>query len=314
MKSIIVYYSGTGNTARIAKAIHRGMKGLMEVCDIARVKEVNPKDLFKYDLIGLGGPIGPTNIPILLNKMPDLRDKMGFAFCTHGAWPHGFFAQVVPAMIQKGLTIIGYNDWYGAEHRLPWALHVHPCEGHPDEIDMKDAEDFGKQIAERARRIYAGETKLIPKLPAGPEADPLWQPDLPHLPGPLENITKEAAVRGELRVNTEKCNYPACRLCLDICPAVKGIDFSVRIPVFKCGNMCLTCEGICPVGAIEVDYKRIFGAAEHRGASGVNHPHVKFLKEAEAKGRFRWLVPFETIYTSLPEYQIAKHPRYTVEK
>ena len=45
MKGIVVYYSGTGNTAKIAKAIHKGMKDVMEVCDIASLKEANPQDL-----------------------------------------------------------------------------------------------------------------------------------------------------------------------------------------------------------------------------------------------------------------------------
>jgi flavodoxin len=38
MKSIIIYFSLTGNTKKIAQAIHKGMNPLVERCDITTVK------------------------------------------------------------------------------------------------------------------------------------------------------------------------------------------------------------------------------------------------------------------------------------
>jgi flavodoxin len=38
MKSIVIYYSWTGNTKQIAEAIYSGMKELSEECDIARLQ------------------------------------------------------------------------------------------------------------------------------------------------------------------------------------------------------------------------------------------------------------------------------------
>ena len=40
--------------------------------------------------------------------------------------------------------------------------------GHPDEIDLREAEEFGREMVERSRRISAGETKLIPAMPDMP--------------------------------------------------------------------------------------------------------------------------------------------------
>ena len=40
MKSIIIYYSLTGNTRKIAKAIYQGVSEVSEKCDIAKMKEV----------------------------------------------------------------------------------------------------------------------------------------------------------------------------------------------------------------------------------------------------------------------------------
>ena len=49
LRAIVVYYSGTGNTAKIAGAIHRGIKSVIP-CDISPVapairKKVEPEDM-----------------------------------------------------------------------------------------------------------------------------------------------------------------------------------------------------------------------------------------------------------------------------
>ncbi|MEM3550808.1 MAG: flavodoxin family protein [Candidatus Bathyarchaeia archaeon] len=52
MRGVVVYFSLSGNTRKIAKAIHRGMKKVLEA-DIAQIKEISPKQLAKYDLVGV---------------------------------------------------------------------------------------------------------------------------------------------------------------------------------------------------------------------------------------------------------------------
>ena len=116
IKSIVIYYTQTGNTKKIADAIYAGMSPETEHGDIRRLKEIDPeKDLINYDLIGLGGPVWGDGVPHILkfiDGMSGLDGKHAFAFCTHGTLPRPFLAAVVPALIQRGLTIIGWNDWY----------------------------------------------------------------------------------------------------------------------------------------------------------------------------------------------------------
>ncbi|MBS4024607.1 MAG: flavodoxin family protein, partial [Clostridia bacterium] len=57
MKCLIIYYSQTGSTKKIASAIHNGMSQLADQCDLMSVKDADPIDLDKYDLIGLGSPV-----------------------------------------------------------------------------------------------------------------------------------------------------------------------------------------------------------------------------------------------------------------
>jgi NAD-dependent dihydropyrimidine dehydrogenase PreA subunit/flavodoxin len=318
MKGIVLYYSATGNTRKIAKAIHQGVKQSLKDSDIATIKEVAPRDLVKYDLIGLGAPLwgsrAPANVHNYLRKLPNLKGKLAFPFCNHGSYPDGFMYWVVPQLQKKGLTIIGWNDWYGGGHQLPYIMTVHPCDGHPDEIDLKEAEAFGREMAERAQRIAAGETSLIPELPK-PEDDMLWRPrELRMGGGPPDMDARKMALK-EMKINMEKCTYPECTLCLQVCP-MDSLDFSVSPPVRKKNCLgCFTCEGICPQGAVEVDWERFFsvGETEQARTSHEDHPFFKALKEAAATGRFRWLIPIEKAYSKTPVSKLRQHPRYTLD-
>ncbi|WP_258359864.1 4Fe-4S dicluster domain-containing protein [Moorella sulfitireducens] len=261
MKGLVVYYSATGSTKKIAKAIWEGMKGVIET-DLASVKEISPQAVAGYDVIGIGAPIWyfrePANVRLFIYNMPSLEGKMCFTFCTHGTAPFGIFYSMVPALQKKGLTIIGWADWYGGVEQVLHAVKPYFTDGHPDEIDLKEAETFGREMAERALRVAAGEKDLIPEIRRGSKAEPTFRP--PHTPG--EEVGSgdsffEPPPRPQRKVNLEKCRYPGCTACMDNC-IVRAIDFSVSPPVFKksCIN-CSLCDRICPEEAIEIDEETI---------------------------------------------------------
>ena len=271
MKGIVVYYSGTGNTKKIARAIQGGMKEATGECDISSVKDIAPGDVANYDVIGIGAPIWyfrePANVRLFIHNMPTMEGKLCFTFCSHGQAPLGIFFSMVPALQKKGLTIIGFNDWYGSVYQVLHAPKPYVTDGHPDAIDLKEAWQFGVEMAGRAGRIRAGETGLIPRLPKGTEntlfkAQPLGVSFPPPLnkgadgaPGrlPPDFDFNNPPNRPERNVDMEKCLYPSCTLCVDICPA-HSIDFSSGTPVVKksCFNEAL-CDHLCPTGAIGVD-------------------------------------------------------------
>ena len=251
MKCIVIYFSQTGNTEKIAKAIHTGVKQIAGHCDIAKIKDVNPKELYEYDLIGLGsavfgGQLG--SMAVFLNNLRFVGGKHAFLFCTHGSIEHGgnFFPSAYRRAEKSGLVIIGTADWYGD----CYLLHMpepYPTAGHPDEIDLKEAENFGREMVVRSWRISAGETDLIPPVP---EAPPM--PDMSSLPESGEVIAS-GKYASMLKFHKEKCLYPECRLCMDNCP-MEGIDLSVKPPVIA--KPCLDCEfcaRLCPTGALDID-------------------------------------------------------------
>ena len=63
MKAIVIYYSVSGNTRKVAQAIQKGMGELADQSDIVAIKGMQGVPgmrmghLLEYDLIGVGSPV-----------------------------------------------------------------------------------------------------------------------------------------------------------------------------------------------------------------------------------------------------------------
>lgn len=296
MKCLIIYFSLTGNTKKITEAIKKGMDSHVEKCDLVKIRDVDVQSFHNYDLIGLGSPVWsgpPVNVRIFLRNLPRFEGKHAFAFSTHGATPERFFPMVCKTLTEKGFTVIGINDWYGSGN-LPISPHPYLTDGHPDEIDIREAEEFGTEMAGLSRRIYEGETNLIPHH----LKDLPWE--RPGAGPPRERPT----------IDMEKCLYPECRLCMDNCP-MGSIDLSVSPPIFAVGNCrpCYFCEMLCPTGAIEVDY----GPPSDYERRRAREDFALNIEKAEAEGKFRRHVPIEEVGFDTPYHTfLTKHPRWVL--
>lgn len=258
LKAVVVYYSATGSTAKVANAIHKGIQSVMQ-CDVAPVKKIKPQDMAKYDVVALGAPIWlhrePANIKIFTNSMPRMEGKYLVLFTTHGTQPFSIFWTMSRNLLKKGMTIIGWNDWYGDATHVLHATQPYITYGHPDGIDLDEAEAFGVEMAERVRKIAAGEKSLIPEIPTpGFDESSLWSahsmdghvmfgglpPTRPGSPDPNETPVIDAL----------KCVYPRCTQCMDNCP-VNAIDISMMspaglvVPSIVIKEACAHCGGLC---------------------------------------------------------------------
>ncbi len=304
MKSLVIYFSQTGNTQRIAQAIQKGINETRTHCDIARIQDVNREDLADYDLIGLGSPVWHRREPLnVLNfveyKLRSLEGKLGFVFCTHGLYPGHFLGRMVPALKLEGIRVIGWKNWFGSvwvpEHPKPYFT-----DGHPDDIDLEEARLFGREMAEKSPGVTAGEIPL-PELPQGQKYHELYPG-----PGSTDRIRafQEKGPSGyretrelidlrsfDFRINPEKCLYPKCTVCIDNCPT-QSINFSVTPAIFrKSCDRCWFCEQICPRGAIEVDWAPVANFVDRN----IVKDWFKAAEEAVARGQLRMLIKPEEI-------------------
>jgi NAD-dependent dihydropyrimidine dehydrogenase PreA subunit len=329
MKCVVIYFSLTGNTGKVARAIQTGVKQITGHCDILPIKEANPRRLYEYDLIGLGSPVmggypgawwmsPPLPVDIFIKNMRFVGGKHIFSFCTHGTQWAEYIPALVPKLKTRGLIVIGWADWYGSSFGPLGEPTPYWTDGHPDEIDLEEAEAFGREMVWRSQRIYAGETSLIPADPGPP---PLRRElsDEVHFPHYATKTPQSFMkfTKFKLNYHKEKCVYPKCRLCMENCP-MDGIDLTVDPPVIgkPCmAHFCQMCDQLCPTGAIEVDEEHIKWQAKGDREAKHFEDRMQAMREREAQGVFRRLMPEDKFGWDTRVYQAyPKHPRYVIGK
>jgi len=289
----------TGNTKKIAAAIQ---KGIGPDCDLVSLEDTDSRNLPGYELIGIGAPaIGYREPPVVtefMKNLPPLKGKYAFTFCTHGTCPCGFVAEMVNALREKGLCVTGWNDWFGGAF-MPYIARPYYTDGHPDQIDINEAEEFGREMLERTLKISGGEPGLMPQLPGKEEYDRLYgtKPLPEELPEDL-NIPLSDWEKLKPAVDPEKCTL--CGKCADHCPnQAITMDEAVSISLKTCGPCHVWfCEQVCPTGAIEIDWEPM----EIREKS----TRIYFAKLAESMMKYQELRRFRILIT--PGEEGTKEP------
>lgn len=315
MKILIIYYSQSGNTRKIAKAIVRGARSAGAVVDVVKLKDASYQMMDDYDMIGIGSPVWKADTPNMhgfIDKMPDQKGKHCFAFNTHGALPYLYFPIVLPNLKNHGLLPIGYRDWYG-NVTMPGMPKPYYTYGHPDAQDVMEAEAFGREMAENSPKIAAGDTSLI--YPDPEMDDKVFQQAMIC----SNMLLCPTNPQGTFIRDASKCLYPKCTKCMDNC-TMGYIDLTKTPQKFgnrgdRCDDCheCSFCLMLCPAGAIDTDPPIL----EHaKGCIGKRHlTFEKMLDDAEKASKFRRLIPVEEVGFNTP-YVIAhpRHPYFVIPK
>ena len=278
MKTLIIYFSQSGFTHKVAEQIRDGVAEVAGHCDLTTLRDVKPEALADYDLVGFGSPVfyynAPFNVRDFLQGLPELPDNQWFVFCTHGSVMGNTLIFMAEALAAKGIRIVGYHDTY-ADGTIPFYPYPTLTTGHPDEREYEEARAFGREIADRSRRIAAGEHDLIPE-PG--EKNPEWTQQAETFS--LEVLSQ---IMPPMSINPEKCIQ--CQECAENCP-VDGIDPMADPPRIQDPCVyCYYCAKICPELAIEADWEKVVPIAPQ------NYKRYReVLEEAAARGEFRWLM------------------------
>ncbi len=307
MKTAIVYYSQTGNTKKIASAIFEGMHKEFETVDLIPVINLKDSDILKtYDIIGIGCPVWcmkePGIIGRLLADLKEVDGKQAFLFCTHATLIGGFFERLIPILQEKGLKVLGWEDWFGGKVN-PTVEGPYYTDGHPDDVDLQEARAFGQEMAVRSIRVANGDKTILPSLPEGDKYVKRY--------GSLEKIAamvttpseKTAHTRAAFRFNRDQCTQ--CGLCQQFCPA-KSINPWDQVPLSEetCEH-CHFCELICPGGAISFTGKLRIDP---------QNPFTKALMadlmENQEFRRYRPKVEFSEVGTVMPSQERLKQYPY----
>ena len=159
MKILVVYYSRTGNTEMLARAIAEGVRKEGIECVLKRANDVKREDFLEADGIIAGSPVYFGSMASELKKVFDefvdireeMEDKIGAAFATSGDKSGGketTLLSIIQAMLIYGMIIVGdpmdATGHYGVS-----------CTGRPSSRDLENARKLGKRVANLVKRLRA---------------------------------------------------------------------------------------------------------------------------------------------------------------
>lgn len=166
MKTLVTYYSESGNTKKLAEAIYEGLEATEN--EIAQISEA--KNFEDYDVIFVGFPVHGSSVPPKTEKclkgIPE--GKMLALFGTHGSLrggPLSISAFYYAITLASNANIIGTFGCRGevnaslleglmnkAEYKF-WALEAQSAAGHPDDADLEDSKQFAKLMVLKAGQL-----------------------------------------------------------------------------------------------------------------------------------------------------------------
>lgn len=243
-KGLIVYFSQTRSTARVAERIAAGLRGAGLEIELCNIREGPPPDVRQYDLLGVGLPVyafsSPFNMTEYVTSLPDLRGVSAFLFLTHGTYPFNAADQIRKALSRKGASDVGFACCRGADLYLPYLKRGYLFSpDHPTARELAEMEAFGGEVAARMK---------------GREHVGAWGDQPSSIIYRAERfLTSQWLVQKIWSrlfwVSKDKCNL--CGICISRCPAGNIILAKNGYPVWghNC-LLCLTCEMECPEEAI----------------------------------------------------------------
>ncbi len=242
MRAIVIYFSQTGNTRRIAEAIYRGLNSQHLPADMIPLSKVKPADLERYDLLGFGHPVffwkPPLNVRRFIDSLPPLEGRKAFVFCTWGTHKSSALSVTAKMLSQRGLQILGTFDARGFDS-YPIYKRMGLGFGHPDEKELAAAREFGADLARKVKTDEATRVALprvifhlLPLLPSD------W--------------LKSSRLFPKVRLSQEACD--GCGECIAFCPVSNIEMFSYPILGDDCLK-CYHCTEACPRTALSATWR-----------------------------------------------------------
>lgn len=154
-KILIIYYSSTGNTKRMAKLVEEGIKQEGLTVETKKVEEVELEELLEADGIIIGSPTYYGSMAALIKELLDksvafhgkLEGKVGAAFSSSaniGGGNETTITDILKAMLIHGMIIQGNSE---GDHYGPVSI------GSPDERVEKQCKTLGQRVARLVKSL-----------------------------------------------------------------------------------------------------------------------------------------------------------------
>jgi NAD-dependent dihydropyrimidine dehydrogenase PreA subunit/flavodoxin len=238
MKTILFYFTGTGNTLAVARdlAAELGDTELIPLADMMGQNEI----VTNAEAVGIAFPVYFLDMPALVREFVQKIRFTGspylFGVATCGERPGGALFNLKSLLEEKGTTLSA-----GFVFVMP--------ENYIGPVDlMGDAPHRQEKYAAAHSRIPAIAATIRTRTQLQPEGTDLA---ILRFGGRVTGMLMTSVYNTPRRLHaTEKCNR--CRTCERICPTG---NISVRTDAVRWGHSCTQCYACihwCPQEAIEI--------------------------------------------------------------
>lgn len=258
-KGLVVWYSQTGNTARIGKLIaatweKEGIK--VDSGDYREIGNINPGD---YDVIAAGCPVFyyevPENFRKWISEIDSIKGTAVASFVTFGGAggnQHNTAFNLLSMLTEKGGVPVGMELFGGMSAFAPtWstgnAKRILKYKDQPDEKVYSSVRDFAAEILNRVsdnKPLEASDEFTLSE----------------YFKGGISIWGTKLLITGH-RVNRDQCI--SCGRCVKLCPVNTIFPEKGKVETGKC-IACMGCINNCPVNAVEMKFmgKEVYGFNE----------------------------------------------------
>jgi ferredoxin len=255
MKTLLFYFTGTGNSLSAAKQLC-GRIGDCELAAIAPAEGPAGKILPDADRLGIVTPVYffglPSLVAVFAGRLDLSRAKYVFAVATMGGSGGSAALRQLDGILRRGNAGKGLDAGYTV--RMPGnyiLMYEVPQGGRQQEILRK----AGRQIGEIAGLVNRGHRARL-----------AWSPLASLVHGVMYPRFVSGVHDGDRRFTVDdRCT--SCGTCEAVCP-VGNIRLMAGRPAWlhRC-EQCLACLHLCPTGAIQA-------GAGTEGRARYRHPEI----------------------------------------
>lgn len=248
MRALVIYYSVTGTTRRVAGSIAEGL--LASGVDVAQhdLREGRPPDAAEFDIVGIGLPVHwfrmPAPVRDAIDALGDLSGRSAFVFVLNGTYRGAALNRARSALRRSNASEIGVFTCRGEDRFLGYTRQGYEFfPGHPDDAELRAARDFGRVLP--AAHLAARRGERVGVVPPDPPTHWMYALERAVI---TPWLGKHVLARF-LRVDAARC--VRCGKCARICPSHNITWDKGQLPAWgrEC-VFCLTCAEVCPESAV----------------------------------------------------------------
>lgn len=250
MRTMLYYFTGTGNSFIVARDIARQLRGeTVPIASVVDSETITPK----ADVVGIVFPVYYGNIPMIVERftrrLTGIEDAYVFAVGTYGGGLGESMKTLTGVLTRNGGTLSARYGVHMPQNAFnkPWEKHARLYKRWKTKV-----EKITRGVSSQRKGFFVGlSIGHVLTYPIYMGLKPFYKRSFAKLVQSTPDQPIEELIRfmdTTFAVN-ESCN--GCGICVKICP-VNNITLENGKPVWhnQCEN-CIACYNWCPRRAIE---------------------------------------------------------------